>query len=154
MRISDLDNTTRLISYSILVAAGQPVGRWTERGIALGGMISYLTACCSRFIASSYLLRNPSTWIDPQDRRTDHERMQAFTFTLSSYSTSSFQSLSIFKIVILLFVVVTGWVVLSGKTRVADPHYNFRNAFAGSSTSSNDVCSMIFLHVHLLTMWS
>lgn len=63
-----------------------------------------------------------------------------------------------FKIVILLFVVVsgesenqhrvfvltaviteTGWVVLSGHTRIQDPHANFRDAFAGSSHSSNDV---------------
>jgi L-type amino acid transporter 9 len=152
VRISDLDDTIWLISYSILVAAGQPVGRWTERGIALGGMISYLTACYGHFIASSHLFRNPSTRIDPQNRRTDYERMQAFIFTLSMYSASSFQSLSIFKIVILLFVVITGWVVLSGKTRVADPHYNFRNAFAGSSTSSNDVRSIIFLHTYMLIM--
>ena len=33
-----------------------------------------------------------------------------------------------------------GWVVLSGKTRVKDPHVNFRHAFAGSSTSGNGVC--------------
>ena len=35
----------------------------------------------------------------------------------------------------------SGWAVLSGKTRVQDPNANFRNAFAGSSTSSNDVCA-------------
>ncbi|KAG1788728.1 amino acid transporter [Suillus plorans] len=52
--------------------------------------------------------------------------------------------LSIFKIAILMFVVITGWVVLSGKTSVADPHYNFRNAFAGSSTSSNDYATATF----------
>jgi hypothetical protein len=55
-----------------------------------------------------------------------------------------------FKIAILLFVVVSGWVVLSGKTRVADPYYNFRNAFAGSSTSSNDVRSLLFADAHPL----
>ena len=32
-----------------------------------------------------------------------------------------------------------GWVVLSGRTHIEDPHANFRNAFAGSSHSSNDV---------------
>ncbi|KAG2105845.1 amino acid transporter [Suillus discolor] len=52
--------------------------------------------------------------------------------------------LSIFKIAILIFVVITGWVVLSGKTSVADPNYNFRNAFAGSSTSSNDYATATF----------
>jgi hypothetical protein len=109
-------------------------------------------ACHGRFIASSYLLRNPSTRIDSKDRRANHERMQTLIFRLPSYSTSFFQLLSIFKIVILLFVVITGWVVLSGKTRVTDPHYNFRNAFAGSSTSSYEVRSVIFLYVHLLIM--
>jgi len=37
--------------------------------------------------------------------------------------------------------------VLSGKTRVQDPHANFRNAFAGSSHSSNDVS-------HFFSHWS
>ena len=40
---------------------------------------------------------------------------------------------------ILIFIVVTGWAVLAGHTPVQDPHVNFRNAFAGSSHSSNDV---------------
>ena len=44
-----------------------------------------------------------------------------------------------FKIFILVFIVITGWVVLSGRTHIQDPHANFRNAFAGSSHSSNDV---------------
>ncbi|KAG2156963.1 amino acid transporter [Suillus bovinus] len=62
--------------------------------------------------------------------------------------------LSIFKIVILVFVVVTGWVVLSGKTRVADPHYNFRNAFAGSSTSSNNYATATFKVLNAYAGWS
>jgi hypothetical protein len=35
---------------------------------------------------------------------------------------------------------VLGWIVLAGKTRIKDPHLNFRYMFAGSSKSSNDVC--------------
>ena len=35
---------------------------------------------------------------------------------------------------------VLGWIVLAGKTRIKDPHLNFRHVFAGSSNSSNDVC--------------
>lgn len=34
-----------------------------------------------------------------------------------------------------------GWVVLSGRTHIQNPHANFHNAFAGSSHSSNDVRS-------------
>ncbi|KAI6039979.1 hypothetical protein EDC04DRAFT_2879437, partial [Pisolithus marmoratus] len=45
--------------------------------------------------------------------------------------------LTAFKITILVFIVVSGWVVLSGRTSIQDPHANFRNAFVGSSTSSN-----------------
>ena len=52
-----------------------------------------------------------------------------------------------------MFVVVTGWVVLSGHTRVADPHANFRNAFQGSSKSGNDV-SIRFLNYNFLPLIS
>ncbi|KAI0294040.1 amino acid transporter [Multifurca ochricompacta] len=52
--------------------------------------------------------------------------------------------LTLFKIIILLFIVVTGWVVLSGKTSVEDPHANFRHAFAGSSNNSNDYATAMF----------
>ncbi|KAF9228857.1 amino acid transporter [Gyrodon lividus] len=62
--------------------------------------------------------------------------------------------LTIFKIVILVFVVVTGWVVLSGKTHIADPHINFRNAFAGSSHSSNDYATATFKVLNAYSGWS
>ncbi|OJA14245.1 hypothetical protein AZE42_11589 [Rhizopogon vesiculosus] len=62
--------------------------------------------------------------------------------------------LSIFKIIVLLFVVISGWVVLSGKTRVADPYVNFRNAFAGSSTSSNDYATATFKVLYAYSGWS
>ncbi|KAI0078614.1 high affinity methionine permease [Panus rudis PR-1116 ss-1] len=62
--------------------------------------------------------------------------------------------LSVFKIVILLFVVVTGWVVLSGHTRIEDPHVNFRHAFAGSSHSSNDYATATFKVLNAYAGWS
>ncbi|KAI0365761.1 amino acid transporter [Pilatotrama ljubarskyi] len=62
--------------------------------------------------------------------------------------------LSVFKVVILLFVVVTGWVVLSGKTSIQDPHVNFRNAFAGSSNSSNDYATAMFKVLYSYIGWS
>ncbi|KAH9848766.1 amino acid transporter [Lenzites betulinus] len=62
--------------------------------------------------------------------------------------------LSLFKIVILVFIVITGWVVLSGKTHIADPHANFRNAFAGSSHSSNDYATATFKVLNAYAGWS
>ncbi|KAH9061837.1 amino acid transporter, partial [Lactarius deliciosus] len=72
----------------------------------------------------------------------------SFTVTLHGFAprwgVRLMNMLTLFKIAILVFIVVTGWVVLSGKTRVQDPHVNFRHAFAGSSTSSNDLqCSKV-----------
>lgn len=49
------------------------------------------------------------------------------------------------KIIVLLFIVVTGWVVLGGGVKsVPDPHASFRNAFAGSSHSGNLYASALF----------
>lgn len=49
------------------------------------------------------------------------------------------------KIITLLFIVVTGWVVLSGRVhRVQDPHASFRNAFAGSVHSGNVYATALF----------
>ncbi|KAI0044682.1 high affinity methionine permease [Auriscalpium vulgare] len=62
--------------------------------------------------------------------------------------------LSVFKIVILIFIVVTGWVVLSGKTRIEDPHANFRHAFVGSSHSSNDYATATFKVLYAYSGWS
>jgi amino acid transporter len=63
-------------------------------------------------------------------------------------------ALSVFKIVILLLIVVAGWVVLSGKTRVHNPHANFHNAFAGSSHSSNDYATATFKVLNAYSGWS
>ncbi|KAI0063740.1 high affinity methionine permease [Artomyces pyxidatus] len=62
--------------------------------------------------------------------------------------------LSVIKIVILVFIVITGWVVLSGKTRIKDPHANFHDAFAGSSHSSNDYATATFKVLNAYAGWS
>ncbi|OCH94013.1 amino acid transporter [Obba rivulosa] len=62
--------------------------------------------------------------------------------------------LSVFKVVLLLFVVITGWVVLGGGTRVQDPHFMFRDAFAGSSHSSYDYATATFKVLNAYAGWS
>ncbi|KAF7298689.1 Amino acid transporter [Mycena indigotica] len=62
--------------------------------------------------------------------------------------------LSVFKVAILSVIVVAGWVVLSGKTHIEDPHVNFRNAFAGSSNSSNDYATAMFKVLFSYAGWS
>lgn len=63
-------------------------------------------------------------------------------------------TLSLFKIVILLVIVITGWVVLSGKTHIQDPHVNFRDVFAGSSHSGNDYATATFKVLFAYSGWS
>lgn len=61
--------------------------------------------------------------------------------------------LSVSKIAILLFVVITGCVVLSGKTHIKDPLANFRNIFSGSSHSSNDYPTATFKVLDAYAGW-
>ncbi|KAI5116554.1 hypothetical protein M0805_007562 [Coniferiporia weirii] len=63
-------------------------------------------------------------------------------------------ALSVFKLFILTFIVITGWVVLGGHTRVQDPHANFRNAFAGSSHSGSDYATAMFKVLNAYEGWS
>ncbi|KAG8969116.1 hypothetical protein FRC03_004431 [Tulasnella sp. 419] len=43
--------------------------------------------------------------------------------------------LAVAKVIVLLFIVVTGFVVLAGGTKIQDPHSHFKNGFAGSSSN-------------------
>lgn len=59
------------------------------------------------------------------------------------------------KIIVLLFVVVTGWVVLSGHVKsVPDPHASFRDAFANSSTSSSRYATALFKVLNSFSGWA
>ncbi|KID93095.1 high affinity methionine permease [Metarhizium guizhouense ARSEF 977] len=52
---------------------------------------------------------------------------------------------TILRVVLMLLVVVTGWVVLGGGvSTVGDPRASFRNAFATSATSGNPYATALF----------
>lgn len=52
---------------------------------------------------------------------------------------------TVLKLILLLFIVVTGWVVLGGGvSRVPDPHASFHDAFAGSAKSGNPYATALF----------
>ncbi|KAK0510331.1 hypothetical protein JMJ35_007725 [Cladonia borealis] len=63
--------------------------------------------------------------------------------------------ISSIKIFILLFIVITGWVVLSGKVhKIKDPHASFRNSFAGSSHSGYEYATALFKVLNSYEGWS
>ncbi|KAL3436863.1 amino acid/polyamine transporter I [Aspergillus tetrazonus] len=51
--------------------------------------------------------------------------------------------LGIVKLIIIIFVIVTGWVALAGHTKVETPH-NFRNAFEGTTGSGYGVVMALY----------
>ncbi|KAG8931776.1 hypothetical protein FRC02_002183 [Tulasnella sp. 418] len=51
--------------------------------------------------------------------------------------------LAVAKVIVLLFIVVTGFVVLAGGTKIQDPHSHFKNGFAGSSSNGNDLANAL-----------
>ena len=63
--------------------------------------------------------------------------------------------LAIFKIVLLLLVVVSGWVVLAGGIKsIPDPKANFRNGFAGTTSSAYFWASGLFKVINSFSGWS
>lgn len=65
-------------------------------------------------------------------------------------------AVGVIKIIVLLFIVVTGWAVLGGATsvRIPDPKVNFRNAFAGSSGSGYEWAIALYKVLNSYTGWS
>ena len=64
---------------------------------------------------------------------------------LPNWGVRGMNALSVMKIILLLFIVVTGWVVLSGRvSSVPDPYASFHNSFAGSVQSSNPYAIALF----------
>ncbi|PSN65237.1 high-affinity methionine permease [Corynespora cassiicola Philippines] len=51
--------------------------------------------------------------------------------------------ISAVKLIILLFIVITGFAVLGGGTRVEDPRQNFRNSFDGITQNGNDIVNAL-----------
>ncbi|KAF8972118.1 high affinity methionine permease [Flammula alnicola] len=47
------------------------------------------------------------------------------------------------KLIALIFIAITGLVVLGGHTRVKDPHANFRNSFAGTTSNGNGLATAL-----------
>ncbi|KAG6844225.1 hypothetical protein H0H87_008673 [Tephrocybe sp. NHM501043] len=52
-------------------------------------------------------------------------------------------ALGMVKVTTLVFIAVTGLIVLGGHTRVEDPHANFRNAFSGTSSNGNGLATAL-----------
>ncbi|KAG6837243.1 hypothetical protein H0H93_012638 [Arthromyces matolae] len=52
-------------------------------------------------------------------------------------------AIGVLKLIMLIFISITGLVVLGGHTRVEDPHANFRNSFAGTTHNGNGLATAL-----------
>ncbi|KAI5984013.1 hypothetical protein EDC04DRAFT_2914553 [Pisolithus marmoratus] len=116
---------------NILVAAGKTATTWSERGIALGVI----------FFATVLHGFTPQTGVRIMNVRTVDSDSNLYS------TTSQPRFLPPFKIAILVFIVVSGWVVLSGKTNIKDPYANFRDTFVLILLASRTY--FLFLYPHL-----
>ncbi|BCS28762.1 uncharacterized protein APUU_70332A [Aspergillus puulaauensis] len=74
---------------------------------------------------------------------------------LPNWGVRGMNAIGVIKVILLLFIVVTGWVVLSGRVHsVQDPYASFHNSFAGSATSSNLYATALFKVLNSFSGWS
>ncbi|TFK25641.1 high affinity methionine permease [Coprinopsis marcescibilis] len=52
-------------------------------------------------------------------------------------------AIGVVKVLTLVFIAITGLVVLGGHTQVTDPHANFRNSFAGTTNDGNGLATSL-----------
>jgi hypothetical protein len=75
--------------------------------------------------------------------------MGAFTFLAiiclisTRWSMRLMNLISAVKLIILLFIVVTGFVVLGGGTSVENPRQNFQNSFEGVTSNGHDIVNAL-----------
>ncbi|KIY61698.1 high-affinity methionine permease [Cylindrobasidium torrendii FP15055 ss-10] len=62
--------------------------------------------------------------------------------------------LSLVKVIILIFVVVTGWVVLGGHTRVENPRSHFKDGFAGTTNDGNALAGAMINVIFAYAGWN
>ncbi|EAA61290.1 hypothetical protein AN7243.2 [Aspergillus nidulans FGSC A4] len=74
---------------------------------------------------------------------------------LPNWGVRGMNVIGVVKVVLLLFIVVTGWVVLSGRLNsIPDPYASFHCSFVGSATSSNLYATALFKVLNSFAGWS
>ncbi|KAI1846225.1 hypothetical protein JX265_010602 [Neoarthrinium moseri] len=93
--------------------------------------------------------RSPAAW---EQKGVAIAAYTVATLLVALHTKFSFRftiAIGIVKVLTLVFISITGWVVLSGRTSVANPHANFENAFEGKATPyglTNSLVKIIFAY--------
>ncbi|KAK6992933.1 amino acid transporter-like protein [Favolaschia claudopus] len=98
---------------------------------------------CANYLLFSAGNDNPTEWLTRGVAIACYTVAASFVLLSTKWSLRLVNLVGILKTLILVFIAITGFVVLSGRTRIPDPHANFRNSFAGSTTSGNNIANAL-----------
>ncbi|KAJ7182389.1 amino acid/polyamine transporter I [Mycena crocata] len=99
-------------------------------------------------VLANYLLYaagndTPDTWLTRGVAVAGYTVASLFVIASTKWSLRLVNLVGFLKTVTLVFISITGFVVLSGRTRVQDPHVNFHDAFQGSTHSGNNIANAL-----------
>ncbi|THY32851.1 amino acid transporter [Aureobasidium pullulans] len=127
--------------------SGAPV----EANSSLGYAVGPVTIVLINIMMAQYLFKigdhTPSAW---EQKGVAIACYTLVTLLLIFHTKTSYRIsnvIGIIKVLTLVFIAITGLVVLGGHTRVQDPYANFRNAFEGKATGygmTNSLVKIIF----------
>ncbi|KAL4994398.1 amino acid permease-domain-containing protein [Aspergillus recurvatus] len=120
-------NATVMANY-LWAISGHAASDWQIKGTAL--------ACYSLATLSTLLRIFPTLPVTTMGLRQEMIDNRAGLVFNTKYAYWFSNAIGVVKICTLLFVIVTGFVVLGGNTRVENPKANFQDAWSGSSTAT------------------
>ncbi|KAJ7673728.1 amino acid/polyamine transporter I [Mycena polygramma] len=99
-------------------------------------------------VLANYLLYSagndtPTEWLTRGVAVAGYTVASALVIASTKWSLRLVNLVGFLKTITLVFISITGFVVLSGKTRVQDPHVNFHDSFKGSTSSGNAIANAL-----------
>lgn len=86
---------------------------------------------------------SPTAWEQKGVAAASYTVAVLFVIFSTKYSMWFSNGIGVVKVCTLIFISITGFVVLGGRTSVADPHANFRNGFDGTTASGYGITNAL-----------
>ncbi|KAF7328429.1 Amino acid transporter-like protein [Mycena venus] len=85
----------------------------------------------------------PTEWLTRGVAVAGYTVASALVLSSTKWSLRFVNLVGFMKTVTLVFISITGFVILGGHTRVKDPHANFHDSFKGSTSSGNAIANAL-----------
>ncbi|KAJ7271280.1 amino acid permease-domain-containing protein [Mycena haematopus] len=94
-------------------------------------------------ILNLFVRCSPTEWLTRGVAVAGYTVASSIVLLSTKWSLRLVNLVGFLKTVTLVFIAITGFVVLGGHTKVQDPHANFHNSFAGSTKSGNNIANAL-----------